>query len=263
MQYVLVVGYLSGMKISIAGLLLLLFSPLAFSGEHEIDLKLNDLTLSKYDYSPAVDEREKINFKYQNKVRSYFVYVPKSSNKELPVVVALHGAGRSGSSMIDAWKECSNKYGLMIVAPNGIGNNWDVATDDSSFIEEAIKDAVNKSGVKVTQKYLFGHSNGARKALALAAFYPELYTAIVAHAGTLPELSKTLSKFSATEKPKVGLFLGDSDHIFSIDSARETAAWFEKHGYPTSLYIMKNHSHWYYEDFNRINKSVWTFMSKL
>lgn len=250
------------MKLKSVALALLLFSSFAYASEYTIDLKLNNLKLRKFEYLPAIDEMAKIEFKYGNEVRSYFMYVPKSKRKEMSVVVALHGAGRSGSSMIDAWKKCSNKHGFMVIAPNGKGNSWDFAADDIAFIKEATKDALNKSGLKSTAKYLFGHSNGARRAIAFAALYPDEYKVVVAHAGTLPELSRSVITRRASVAPSIGLFLGDKDHIFSVESARLTATWFEKNGYPTSLYIMKNHSHWYYEDFDRINESVWAFMSK-
>ncbi|HLD65422.1 MAG TPA: alpha/beta hydrolase-fold protein [Pseudomonas sp.] len=250
------------MKIRMAVLPILVFCSSVFGDEFKIDLKLNDLKLNKYEYTPAVDESERLYFKYGNEVRSYFVYVPRTASKEMPVVVALHGAGRSGSSMVDTLRNCSNKYQFVVVAPNGEGNNWDVKVDDSSFIREAIKDALNKKGLKAAQMYLFGHSNGARKAIALAALYPGEYKAVAAHAGTLTGMVTSPIINQAVAKPRIGLFLGDKDHIFSIGSARETAGWFERNGYPTSLFIMQNHSHWYYEDFDRINESVWAFLSK-
>jgi len=248
------------MKATWVALVLLLCSSSVVAGEYRIDLKLKDLKLDKYQYSPAVDEGARIQFYYGSEKRSYFMYVPDSVSRDMPLVVALHGAGRSGASMIDAWKRCSDKHGFMVVAPNGVANNWDVAVDDADFINAATKAAVHQAGVKYSRKYLFGHSNGGRKAIALAALYPTEYTAVVAHAGTLPQLTQSTIKPVASNKPAVGLFLGDKDHIFSVASARETVAWLEKYSYPTSLYILQNHSHWYYEDFDRINESIWAFM---
>lgn len=238
--------------------LLLSTSLSVFGSEHTIDLRLNNLKLSKYEYVPAIDERARINFRYGNAERSYFLHVPPSADKHVPVVIALHGAGRSGASMVDAWQQTANSHGFLVVAPNGIANNWDVAVDDSAFIAAAVKDALRKSGIEATKMYLFGHSNGARKAIALAVSNPGTYTAVVAHAGTLPQPVVLASPVAAA--PKIGLFLGDRDHIFSVDSARKTVAWLEHKGYPVSLYILQNHTHWYYADFIRINESVWAFM---
>lgn len=81
------------------------------------------------------------------------------------MLIALHGAGRSGASMIDAWKNSAEKYGCIVIAPNGRGNRWDPARDDSAFIQAAIPHALNNLQIQISQIYLFGHSSGALKAL--------------------------------------------------------------------------------------------------
>ncbi len=248
-------------KIMVA-MVLFMLSKLVFGTEQVIDLQLKNLSLKQYQYSPAIAEDKRISFEHEGITESYFFYRPENWRQQMPVLIALHGAGRSGASMIDAWKNSAEKYGFIVIAPNGRGNRWDPARDDSAFIHAAIPHALNNLQIQISQIYLFGHSSGALKALALAATHPAEFTSVVAHAGTLPQISNHPLLSADIPKPKVGIYLGDSDHIFSVESARTTISWFSNSGFSTSLFVLKNHSHWYYEDFDRINESAWNFMSR-
>ena len=181
----------------------------------------------------------------------------------MPVLVALHGAGRSGLSMIDTWQTNANKHSFIIVAPEGLNGNWDLQRDEASFITAAIKDTLSQRKIKSAKIYLFGHSNGAKQAIAQAVRHPGMFHKVAAHAGTLPlKIDKSIVNVSP-KSVKVAMFLGDSDHIFSADSGRQTVRWLSSIGIESDFYILKDHSHWYYKDAHRINESIWGFLSKI
>lgn len=241
-------------------LFLFTFVPYSFASEYVIDLNLRDLSLKQYEYTSTVSESERIDFKYASGIKSYFSYFPKRVSAEMPVLVALHGAGRTGSSMVDKWAKSSERHSFVVVAPNGNGNNWNIGTDESGFIMAAVEHALSSRKIKAKKVLLFGHSNGATQAIALAAAHPELFNAVAAHAGTLPTPIGASGNRFHTENVRVALFLGDRDHIFSIASARDTVRWLSSKGAESKLYILKNHGHWYYEDSDRINESAWAFL---
>lgn len=58
----------------------------------------------------------------------------------------------------------------------------------------------------------------------------------------------------------VGIFLGDSDHIFTMDSGNKTIRWLASLGFSARLYILSEHNHWYYANAEKINRSIWAFL---
>jgi predicted esterase len=238
------------------------FASNSFAYEYEIDLHLKDLSLGKYEYTSQVSENQRVVLSYGGVERSYFIYFPKNIEEKMPVLVALHGAGRSGSSMIDMWSKNAERHSFVVIAPNGNGNSWNTGIDECGFIYETIKHALSKRRVTYNEIFLFGHSAGAMQAITLAAEHPDKFKSVVAHAGTVPFPIRASGSNLSGSNIRIALFLGDRDHIFSIASARKTVDWLSSLGLSPTLYILKNHSHWYYDDADRINESAWEFLSE-
>lgn len=229
------------------------------AGLTSIDLGLTDQSLSRYEYIPSyVPPVEYVNV--DGIRRSYYTFVPDSVQTRLPLIVALHGAGRDGVSMVDTWYEVAQANGVAVIGLDSKGRRWDVNDDQQAFIELAIKDFLTKNQLEAENIYLFGHSSGAKQAIAQAVRHPDFYERVAVHAGTLP--IKDRKQFLADVKTEVAIFLGDSDRIFSVPSARVTINWLDALGIPAKLYVLKNHSHWYYEDATVINMRIWQFLSE-
>ena len=109
--------------------------------------------------------------------------------------------------------------------------------------------------------FMFGHSNGAKKAIALAAHNPDLFDGVVAHAGTLPIETKQGPQVNPYTGFKLGLLLGGRDHLFSIASARQTLRWLASMGMDSHLFVLNGHSHWYYDDAPQINALAWWYLN--
>jgi polyhydroxybutyrate depolymerase len=60
--------------------------------------------------------------------RTYLVHVPASydGKKALPLVLALHGGGASGRSMIGLAKlnELADRHGFLVAYPDGVNRRW-------------------------------------------------------------------------------------------------------------------------------------------
>ncbi len=190
-------------------------------------------------------------------IRTYFVYSPKPKGAHLPVLVALHGAGRTGSSMIDTWKPLADKYGFMVIAPNG---TWALQDSETIYILSLIQHELNRWRNQTKELYLFGHSAGARQALVLAATKPNYFRRVAVHAGTLP-VDPVPAKPSVTYTTPIALFLGDSDALFSVESGRKTTRWLDSLGIDSTLFVLRRHGHWYYADSDKINDSIWNWLA--
>lgn len=247
----------------IAALWCIIFYTLAQSAsaaEYELDLDLTDKYLTDVSYKPKISESDKISIRFYGSERSYFAYFPNTHATEMPVLIALHGAGRTGASMIDTWAKSADKNSFVVVAPNGLNNNWDMRVDDAFFISAVVNDALAKRHIKNSGTYLFGHSRGAMQAIALAVRHPDMFRGVAVHAGTLPYTANNQVEPNKTSQTRVAIFLGDSDHLFTIESGRQTARWLASLGIDSTLYVLKDHTHWYYSDANVINERVWAFL---
>lgn len=236
--------------------LLLLWPGLSYAAEFSIDLQLRDTTLKAPRYRPEFSGQGPFSVIDEGIRRQYYYYQPQRAGPQAPLLLLLHGAGRDGRSMMDTWKTTAQKHGLRLLAPDGVRHNWSMRP---SAEWPALKKMVEQHSGGGDTLYVFGHSNGARMALRLAAAFPAEFAAVAVHAGTEPGLD--VASYSGA-RPAIALFLGAQDHIFSVPGGRATVQRFEQAGFKTSLYILQNHTHWYYSDAPRINQSIWAFMKR-
>lgn len=167
------------------------------------------------------------SFRHDGRRRSYIVHVPPRSTGPLPVLVALHGGGGTGSQFqeengVDA---IADREGFLAVYPEGTGvlpnrlHTWnsgdtccgfalDRDIDDVGFLQEVLADLFDRVEVDPGRIYMTGHSNGGMMAYRFAAEAPELVTAIASVGGAIDVNVTELS-------PPVALL-----HIHSVDDPR-------------------------------------------
>ena len=98
-------------------------------------------------------------------------------------------------------------------------------------------------------------------ALMLAPLESQYFAAAAAHAGgLLPE--NYLFADRAIRKIPIAVWSGTADRTVPIEFVRATRDAFNSRGLPVQLTEMKNHTHWYYDRANEINRNVWEFLKK-
>lgn len=224
-----------------------------------LDLNLTDNHLKRYRYTPSIwPEPQYVRVGAHTRV--YYAYLPKNHKTRLPVIVALHGAGRGGISMVDTWRKTADANGFAVI---GLDSNtkkrWRVNMDQHAFIEAALYDFLKTHGLQAEDVYLFGHSSGARQAIVQAVRRPAYFKRVAAHAGTL-QINNASPALLRNVHTEVGLFLGDNDAIFSMPTGQATVDWLSSMGMPARLYILQNHGHWYYSDATKINNRIWQYL---
>jgi poly(3-hydroxybutyrate) depolymerase len=194
--------------------------------------------------------------------RSYFLFVPDGldKSKPAPLVVLLHGSGRNGQSLVDAWKDLAAKEGFIIVGPNSLNSaEWQIPTDGPDFIYDVVEELKTKYPIDPRRVYLFGHSGGAIQALHLALYESEYFAAAVAHAGVVdPRMMPFIEK--VPRKIPISIFVGTSDQFFPVKDVRATRDALNKNGFNTQLTEIKGHTHDYYSIADDINKQAWEFL---
>lgn len=130
----------------------------------------------------------------QGRVRSYYIYTPKSYNsrRSMPLVMVLHGHGGSGRSIahVSRFNDLAEQKGFIAVYPDGINQEWNLRGgsrgDDVSFVSHLIEHLQQTRNINSRRIYVTGFSKGAILAQALACRLPDKVAAFGSVAGSLP-----------------------------------------------------------------------------
>lgn len=137
--------------------------------------------------------------------RTYRVYVPAASaaGRKLPLIFLLHGGGSTGKGMRRLTGHCfehrADADGGIVAYPDGFDGHWndyrgDLSRraqreniDDVSFLKAAAAEIAARYPVDPARVYAAGMSNGAMMAHALACRASDVFAAVAAVSGAMPE----------------------------------------------------------------------------
>lgn len=143
---------------------------------------------------------------HKNIQRTYRIHIPElyKQSVKMPLVIALHGRGGEGESMIlltrKGFNSLAEKDGFLVVYPDGVEKNWndgrmdEEATDrahtenidDVGFISVLIDRMIMDYNVDPRRVYITGISNGAIMSYRLACELSGKITAIAPVDGNIP-----------------------------------------------------------------------------
>jgi poly(3-hydroxybutyrate) depolymerase len=198
-------------------------------------------------------------FDYAGKSRTYSAYVPDSEGP-LPLVVLLHGSGRNGQIMVDAWKDLAAREHFIVAAPDAFDSAaWSPKNDPPAFLHAMVEQLKAQHPVDANRIYLFGHSAGAEYALILAILDSHYFAATAVHAGALQPANLKLLAY-AGRRMSIAIWVGDRDLFFPLDLVTATKKQFESSGFPVELTVIPNHDHNYYAISDQVNAKAWEFL---
>ncbi len=177
-----------------------------------------------------------------------------------PVIVLMHGAGRTGHSMVDMWYETAQAENLILVAPNfDRVPGWSEGLPDIRAALAALAQAQTIHPIDPNQIFLFGHSRGGIAAQLWANRFDGPWRALAVHGGTLPaQLARPVD-----EGIPIRHYLGSVDHIFPYGPGRDSAAALARAGHPFDLVRLELHTHWFYDIGEDIAAHAWTWFANL
>ncbi len=215
--------------------------------------------------APASEKIVKDSIRYKNRERTFYLFVPDSikPTQPAPVVVLLHGSGRSGLSLVEKWKDLASKEGFILVGPNAADASvWSVPVDGPDFLHEVVETLKSRYAVNPRRVYLFGHSGGAVFALHMSMLESEYFAATAIHAGAwrAPEEYGML-KYAARKIP-IAIWVGAKDMFFPVEIVRATGQALRAQGFPVEVTEMEGHDHWYYDLASQINQNAWKFLKR-
>jgi len=211
---------------------------------------------------PASTGDTKYTFEFAERTRAYYCFIPNDQGP-LPVVVLLHGSGRNGQVMIDAWRSLAEKEHFIIVAPDASDSSgWSVKIDSPAFLRAVVDQIKATHPIDTSRVYLFGHSAGAVHALVFAIIDSHYYASTAVHAGAIPPGYEKLLFSLADRRMRIAIWVGDQDPLFHIETVTATKRLFETNGFPVELTVVPNHDHNYYAISDEVNRQAWEFLKK-
>jgi predicted esterase len=146
----------------------------------------------------------------------YALFLPKSSDESIPLVVVLHGLGGSGANTIPAWVERLKRKVAVLCPTYPMGAWWAQPAEEMvlSLIDQ-IRENYNIDSDRV---FLAGLSNGAIGAYMIGMFYPDRFAGLIPIAGSItPQYMHFLVNLRNTP---VYMIQGAHDPIFPIELSR-------------------------------------------
>jgi poly(3-hydroxybutyrate) depolymerase len=194
--------------------------------------------------------------------RAYYLFVPEKLTKDqpAPLLLLLHGSGRTGASLVDKWKDLAKKEKIILVGPDSLNTQvWRTGVDGPDFLYNLITHLQTKYPIDARRLYLFGHSAGAGFALYMSLYESEYFAATAVHAGALE--AGDLVQFAKRKIP-IHLAVGTVDRLVPLASVRATREMLNDNGFKAELLEMQGHDHWYYDLAPKINATAWAFLKQ-
>lgn len=192
---------------------------------------------------------------YDNQVRTFRIYVPTTpAKKPLPLLLALHGGGGSGSAMealtLGQFNRLGDKHGFVVLYPDGIERGWndgrsDLKTkaaqddiDDVGFLRALVTHVSDRYSINKRRVYATGISNGGLMSYRLACDSADVFAAIAPVAANLavelanecrPARGISVAIFNGTDDPIMPWTGGDIKVLWSRrGTVLSTQATFER-----------------------------------
>ena len=147
------------------------------------------------------------------------IYVPGSYRRDepMPVVVLLHGAGRTASEMA-GFAGFADEHGFILVLPKSNGQTWDVAMGgfgaDVDHLNNMLDYVFDRMTVQPGAVAIGGFSDGASYALSLGLTNGDLFESVVAFS---PGFMQTPERRG---KPRVFISHGTTDAVLPVSNTR-------------------------------------------
>lgn len=207
---------------------------------------------------------EKRTLTYEGKERVYYLLVPPSAGASgpAPLLLTLHGSGRTGKILIEKWKGLAEEEGIVLAGPDSTDpQSWNIPKDGPGFLHGLVEELRSKLPIDGRRIYLFGHSAGAVYAIEMAPLKSEYFAAAAGHAGALPMQYHNLFDYAKRKVP-IFLIVGTRDAFFPLPDVRATRDALAARNIPVELWEISGHTHDYYGRAREINRRVWDFLRR-
>jgi len=164
--------------------------------------------------------------------RDALLYVPESAAKykRAPLIISLHGAGRTADRAIELLRSLSDEHGFLLLAPQSLAGTWDVIQGkygpDVAFLNQSLKRVFELRDVDSARVAIAGFSDGASYSLSVGLSNGDFFTAVF---GFSPGF---IVPGEFTGRPRIFISHGTIDQILPIDEcSRRIVPALKRSGY--------------------------------
>src|SRR5918996_4899345 len=220
------------------------------------------LLLAAVSSALAKDDITKELITFKGKERAYYLYVPSTVKGPAPLIVMLHGSGRTGVTLVEKWKDYAKKEGIIIAGPDATNlRGWGSPQDGPDYLRDLVEELKSKYPINPRRVYLFGHSAGASFSLHMGLMESQYFAAVAIHAGALTKRDYDVIELAKRKIP-ISMQIGDSDPLVPLEIVRATRDALKEAGFTVDLIEIENHDHWYYDKASKFNQTAWDFLKK-
>ena len=185
--------------------------------------------------------------------------------KKYPLIVALHGYGKSPTRALDNWKEAAEKVGAILIAPQGTVQmsasafHWGDPVQAVPVVAAVVEKACQDMPVDPNQVVLTGFSQGGSLAYEAARKHPELFCGLIPVAGRYAAAKEGSAEGEAggEAKPrlnKVFIMVGGKDRPSVSETTKQAVEDFQARGCEVQSHIYEGVGHTYPE--NRLEEQL-------
>lgn len=232
----------------------------AFTEVSRADLHVS--TIGAYEYEPsariisAATKHQTVN---QFKRRTWYSVIPSGLSRPAPVVILFHGANRSGLSMLDMWQSVAREHGVVLIAPNSVGNRWPYGQPNAGFLAELLAEIAATTPIDRNRVFLFGHSSGAVYAQTMVNRKIGPWRAAATHGG----FATSEHLVAAANAKPFRMYIGSLERSFPVTVARQMGQILADAGHRTELVVIPFQTHWFYDSGPKIAEDAWQWFDKL
>ncbi|HLL74933.1 MAG TPA: dienelactone hydrolase family protein [Pyrinomonadaceae bacterium] len=199
----------------------------------------------------------------QGSKRTYYLFVPENVKGPAPLLLAFHGTGRNGLSLLEKWKDLAAREGFIVAGPDSKSSQtWKTPEDGPDFLRDLVEELKSKYPINARRVYMFGHSGGAGFALGMSMFESKYFAATAIHAGSWRDPNEYRLAEHAKRKIPLAIMVGDRDPFFPVSSVTATSELLKGKGFEVEVTVLKGHDHWYYDKAPKINEQLWDFLKR-
>ena len=163
--------------------------------------------------------------------RDGVLYLPSQYRADMPItlVLLLHGAGGTGSRIVQRFRSYADSLGIAFLAPDSRAVSWDRRdrlTSDVAFIDEALALAYRRVNTIPDRLRIAGFSDGASYSLSVGLTNGDLFGRILALSPGF------LDSAQERGKPEIYITHGTDDDILPINTtSRRIVPMLRRAGY--------------------------------